>query len=113
MAITISVTAQTTRDSIGDPYKVTIAAHDSCIRIPEYSYWKTDTFKVPVITDQHYFGVYHHPSYVNIGSSTSENKFLQYLKDKVSNMFNLYDRADLTTSTGRKEVANFLPERQG
>jgi hypothetical protein len=53
------------------------------------------------------FGIYTHPSYLTIGNTTSENKLLDYLKNKGGNMVNCYARNSMATSTGRSQFAAF------
>ncbi len=54
-----------------------------------------------------WFGVYTTPSELTIGNTTSENSFLQYLKNKGGNMVNCYARNSLTTSAERIKFATF------
>lgn len=53
------------------------------------------------------FGIYTHPSYLTIGSSTSENRLLNYLEAKGGNMLNCYERSSMATSAGRSLFAAF------
>lgn len=53
------------------------------------------------------FGIYTHPNYLTIGSSTSENKFLAYLKKKGGNMINTYGRNSMKSSSERSKFAAF------
>ena len=53
------------------------------------------------------FGMYTMPTYLVIGNTTSENKFLVYLKNKGGNMINCYARNSMNTSSGRSLFAAF------
>ena len=53
------------------------------------------------------FGIYTHPDYLTIGSSTSEDKFLNYLRNKGGNMINCYARNSMNTSSARSKFAAF------
>jgi len=53
------------------------------------------------------FGFISHPTYLTIGSATSENKVLDYLRGKGGNMLNCYARNSMNTSTGRAQFATF------
>ena len=53
------------------------------------------------------FGMYTHPNYLVIGSSSSENATLQYLRSKGGNMVNTYARNSMTTSAERAKFAAF------
>jgi len=53
------------------------------------------------------FGFITHPSYLTVGSSTSENKVLNYLVNNGGNMLNCYARNSMNTSTGRSQFAAF------
>lgn len=54
-----------------------------------------------------WFGIYTTPSNLTIGNTTSENNFLQYLKNKGGNMINCYARNSMNTSAGRTQFATF------
>ena len=54
-----------------------------------------------------WFGIYTTPSYLTIGNATSENNFLQYLKNKGGNMVNCYARNSMATASGRTAFAAF------
>jgi hypothetical protein len=58
-------------------------------------------------TSTELFGIYTHPDYLVIGSSTSENSFLEYLKKKGGNMINCYARNSMNTSSARSKFADF------
>ena len=53
------------------------------------------------------FGMYTHPNYLVIGSASSENATLQYLRSKGGNMFNTYARNSMTTSAERAMFSAF------
>jgi hypothetical protein len=53
------------------------------------------------------FGFITHPTNLIIGSSTSENALLNYLRNKGGNMINCYARNSMATSTGRSQFAAF------
>lgn len=53
------------------------------------------------------FGMYTTPTNLVIGSTTSENTFLLYLKNKGGNMINAYARNSMTTSAERAKFAAF------
>ena len=53
------------------------------------------------------FGMYTTPTNLTIGSTTSENTFLQYLQNKGGNMINAYARNSMTTATERAKFAAF------
>ena len=53
------------------------------------------------------FGIYTHPDYLTIGSSSSENLTLDYVKRKGANMLNCYARNSMKTSSGRSLFATF------
>lgn len=53
------------------------------------------------------FGFYTVPSILTIGSTTSENNVLNYLRNKGGNMLNCYARHSLTSSSGRSLFAAF------
>ncbi|TAH42326.1 MAG: hypothetical protein EYC69_06050 [Bacteroidetes bacterium] len=53
------------------------------------------------------FGIYTHPDYLAIGTVSSENAFLDYLKRKGGNMINSYARNSMATSSGRTKFAAF------
>ncbi|MBP6334735.1 MAG: hypothetical protein KA444_04615 [Bacteroidia bacterium] len=53
------------------------------------------------------FGIYTHPDYLTIGSTSSENSFLDYLKRKGGNMINGYARNSMKNSTERAKFAAF------
>ena len=53
------------------------------------------------------FGFITHPTYLTIGNTTSENKVLDYLRNKGGNMLNCYARNSMTTSSGRSQFAAF------
>ncbi|REJ83155.1 MAG: hypothetical protein DWQ44_00105 [Bacteroidetes bacterium] len=53
------------------------------------------------------FGIYTHPDYLTIGNTTSENKFLDYLRRKGGNMINCYARNSMATASGRSQFAAF------
>jgi hypothetical protein len=53
------------------------------------------------------FGMYTTPTNLIIGNSTSENKFLNYLRSKGGNMVNAYARNSMNTSSSRAKFAAF------
>ena len=53
------------------------------------------------------FGFITHPTYLIIGNTTSENKLLDYLRNKGGNMINCYARNSMTTSSERSKFAAF------
>lgn len=53
------------------------------------------------------FGMYTTPTNLTIGNTTSENTFLQYLKNKGGNMINCYARNSMISSTERAKFATF------
>ena len=53
------------------------------------------------------FGMYTTPTNLTIGSATSENNFLRYLRSKGGNMVNAYARNSMNTSSARAKFAAF------
>lgn len=53
------------------------------------------------------FGMYTTPTNLTIGSTSSENTFLQYLRSKGGNMINCYARNSMTTAAERTKFAAF------
>ena len=53
------------------------------------------------------FGMYTTPTNLTIGSTTSENNFLNYLRSKGGNMVNAYARNSMNTSSARAKFAAF------
>ena len=53
------------------------------------------------------FGMYTTPTYLTIGSATSENSVLNYLRSKGGNMVNCYARNSMATSAERIKFAEF------
>jgi hypothetical protein len=90
--------AAQTRDSI--------ACKDSTYFIPAVTQVCT-TYKVPIITPDELLGMYSHPDYVTIGSKTSENKLLSYVKKKGGNMVNNYARSFMDTKSERALFASY------
>ncbi|MCC7232492.1 MAG: hypothetical protein IT242_06070 [Bacteroidia bacterium] len=85
----------------------------SCTK-EESSVEPSDTYRLaaPVVqipnqVSANLFGIYTHPDYLTIGSTSSENAFLDYLRNKGGNMINCYARNSMNTSSGRTKFAAF------
>ncbi|MBP9192768.1 MAG: hypothetical protein KBF96_09475 [Ignavibacteria bacterium] len=80
---------------------------ESLIEPAETSRIASSAVQTNILALPELFGMYTTPTNLTIGSTSSENTFLQYLQSKGGNMINCYARNSMTTSTERAKFAAF------